>query len=606
MHLFSFRRAKKYYFTAVHFISELSKTTKSKSRLKYILVLCNRVLLLISIFGILWFLFSDSARVPVFTDVLYFDNSISSSISDNQGDLNTYLVSIISSSIEQNVSYISNSEKKLITDRSELNFNEIKTNFQSEIASILDKQGRRTAFHLVSDFQLFNEIQFYESLKDTSNQYNLIFTNNLNEIKNVYVDTLYILPSQQDVGKLSVFLRLNTSFYDRGNLVIKLMYEGRQISSIIKEVSELDLVVFDIGKNETGNYEIHLEGDEVTYDNIFYFTVDPRSKSTISIIDDGNSKFLEEAFGNKDLFQAKIYNLNSIDYGSLKKSDLIIVNDHFKLPTYLFRQLGDQPFLILPSDIVDVSTYSEVLDLNVHEQLFEAFEIDFDFKHPLFKGVFEKKIDDLANLYSTPALNISGEYEPIIRYRNRVPFMIQKDKIFLINARLNEESVFQSSALFLPILYQLVFSISDPISESYFYPLENLSINTQVSDVPVRIANSQFDYIPEFNVIGDEMIISIPENIGPGNYFLLKGTDTLRNISINLPKSESKMVAPLMDKMNELFSGRDNVNIISFDDKSESSRFLEASSVGVAMWKYALILALIFVITETILHRYWK
>ena len=606
VHLFSFRRAKKVYFTAVQFISKLKSESKSKSRLKYFLILGNRIGLFASLLGILWFFYTPSNENIYPQTVLYFDNSVSSLSSTTPMSVDRYAKQL---EIENNgggIHFILNTENKFMTESFDYERSKEQTNFPKGLRIMYDLMSKeRGSYHLLSDFQLQDLKEMRNFFKDTTSHYTLIRLNDLNKEENIFVDSLYIIPSLTDVNKLSVHVKFKNYRSVSGNLVIRLLLEGNQISSVVQKNKLLDVVIFDIPKNKGGNYEIHFEGDKVMYDNTFYFTIENKSRLKIALLEGSNTKFLREAFGNEELFEVKTYTINSLAYEFLKEADLIVVNDFQKLPTALFQQLPNAFFLILPADTIDITTYKSVLDLPIKFVAKEQHEIDFDFSHPLFKDVFEKNSASRFNLYSKPIVAVEGVYEPIIRYRSRNPFLLKKENFFFLNGLLNKNSTFQSSALFIPILYQLVFSIADPIKESYYYPKSYLSLPLQPLDVPVRIVGLDFEYIPEFQRKDNQLILALPSDISPGKYVLMRGQDTLKQLSVNLPKSESEMLAPTIKDMKEEFSSLSNVTIIDANDTSSSATLLVLDA-GVPLWKYALILTLLFIMIETVLHRYLK
>ncbi|MER3329124.1 MAG: hypothetical protein RIF34_06045, partial [Candidatus Kapaibacterium sp.] len=173
-----------------------------------------------------------------------------------------------------------------------------------------------------------------------------------------------------------------------GNVVIKLMQGSRQISSIVKSISDLGIVEFDVPIEAYGSYSLEIEGDDVVYDNTFYFVIEERSKPTISILNNG-SRAIEEVFSNELLFNTQILDIQNLDYEMLDQSDLVVLNSHENLPANLIGQFSDKKFLIFPSDSVNILTYNELSNL-VFTKSNGVFEIDLETENELLKGVFER------------------------------------------------------------------------------------------------------------------------------------------------------------------------------------------------------------------------
>ena len=607
IHLFSFRRAKKYFLTTVQFISDLTSQSKSQSRLRYILILVNRCLVFLSIVTVLWLLVSRKDLVSADSIVIYYDNSISSSLGDSYLDLDAFFDEMESESEKRNAIFIDNSERKSLASYLSNDIGSTqKTFFSRGFLDILDSDKESySSYYLISDCQNLDVQKMYHAFDDTTSNYHIIIPNNLNGFRNVLVDTLYILPSLDDVSNFSIFLNLRTYNYESGNVVVKLLNEGRQVSSIVKDVSELDFIKFDVPKDAYGSYQIELEGDDVTYDNTFYFVIDERSKLKVTVIENRESRFLREVFGNKSLFDLEVYDLNSLRYQELEESDLVVLYDFYEIPSSLLKELEDVNYLVLPADSINIDSYSKFLNLQFENTSSIQSEINFDYNHPLFKGVFEKKIDNRLNPKSIPVFEVEGDYDRIIAYRNRISFLLKRNQIYLLNTTFNDESTFQSNALFVPILYQIAFSISGEITEPYYYPKNRFPIKMMTSDTPIKLKNSTAEYIPEHNVFKNEMIIEVPYELNPGHYQILNGIDTIRSIAINLHRDESAMLAPTYDDFNKAFASKDNVFVSELDESSKSSALM-GSVNETSLWKYALILALLLIVTETILHRYPK
>ena len=529
---------------------------------------------------------------------------MSSSLGETLIDFNDFLGELGSNTEDGRITFIDNTEKKTLTSSISMT-EDSKTNFSKGTVNVLEQSSRKSSYYFISDFQDETIEGIRDAFYDTTSNYHIMIHNDLNQYRNIHVDTLYILPSLEDASNYSVYLKLRTYNYESGNIVVKLLSDDKQVSSIVKEISEIDIIKFDVPKDKYGSYKIVLEGDDVAYDNTFYFVIDEKSKLNITLVDNGKTGYLKEVFGNDDLFNLQVYDLNTLSYQELEKSDLIILNDFYELPNSLFNQLKNVSFLILPNDSVDIDSYSQQLNLDFQRLTPASSEIDFDYKHPLFKGVFEKSLDAGLNPKSSPVFSVRGEYNEIINYRSGDPFLLYNNQTYLLNLILNENTTFQSNALFVPILYQIAFSISGELIESYYYPKNNIGIKTKLTDVPIKLKNNDTEYIPEYNVINSEIFLELPSQLTTGIYAVVNGSDTIRTIAVNLPKSESTMLAPTSSDFNNAFSSMENVSISELIESPDRSLLLTLES-QTSLWKYALILALLLIVIETLLHRYLK
>ncbi|MEQ9305770.1 MAG: hypothetical protein RJQ14_17785 [Marinoscillum sp.] len=158
--------------------------------------------------------------------------------------------------------------------------------------------------------------------------------------------------------------------------------------------------------------------------------------------------------------------------------------------------------------------------------------------------------------------------------------------------------------MFLPLLYQIAFTENDKVESPYFYPGDFLSVKAQASDVPLKIKGDSYEQIPAFNSLGQDLILEIPEEIEPGVYTLIDGEDSLRNIAVNIPKRESIMMAPSLAELKDAFKDKENIKVMALSKNDDTLNPTMSSQSS--LWKYALILTLLFVLTETMLHRFLK
>ncbi|MEQ9465915.1 MAG: hypothetical protein RLN88_00805 [Ekhidna sp.] len=457
---------------------------------------------------------------------------------------------------------------------------------------------------LLSDFQGEDLAGLREHFSDTSKSYSLILTRNLNELGNVAIDSLYVQPNPDELSEMTIKVTFRVFNMESGSLVIKLMKEGRQLSSIVKEASELDEIQFSIANNEIGAFSLEIDGDEVGYDNTFDFTVADRKKPIISIIEQSDPRFLREVFANTQLFNVHVQKPGDLDYEKLSESDLIVLSDLIELPVSLIEQFAETTFLVFPNDSSEISSYGEFLGINLAEADGSIAEIDIDYQHPLFEGVFEKSVDEGMMIELNPLFLLRGDFESIMKFRYGNSFLTRKNKTYFFNSSMGTTG-FQSSALFLPVMYQLAFSASNDIQIPYYYPGDRIVTQGQPSDNPVRILNEDTELIPSFNSNGGEIVLEIPQDISSGFYFLVQNEDTLKQIAINIPKQESIMQAPTIDELKDAFANVENVEVLEALNQS-SDRPLLASAGQSSLWKYALFLAVLLVLTETMLHRYLK
>ena len=233
------------------------------------------------------------------------------------------------------------------------------------------------------------------------------------------------------------------------------------------------------------------------------------------------------------------------------------------------------------------------------------FQVDIDYLHPLFSGVFEKATEQGMVGSGTPLYDFFGEFEPIIKLRNGDPFLIRSNdgQVYFFNTILKSEfSNFASNAIFLPLMYQIAFSSLDYDSKSYYYPGDLVLVDVKNGEIPPVIVSDDFEVIPEFNPVGSQISFSIPTDLVPSSYYVLHDGDTLMQLAVNPPKSESIMQGLTLEDLEKNFGSMEHVSFQSIDGDIQQILATEKSG----FWKYALILVVLLLITETMLHRYLR
>lgn len=562
----------------------------------------------IFLIGLIYLLFNpDRNRVEFSGEVgIYYDNSLSSSLIGTDLQLKNGLNHI--SQLTESFIYLDNTEKTFLNKSSVSSLVLNKSINTLTLSSLFNqfRSNRVSSHYIFSDFQSLDPHDLKEYFGDSVKQYQLVLINDLNQLRNVHVDSLYLVPNQEDLSELSVFMRFDVFNMTVGSVVIKLMQGARQISSVVKDVSELDVVRFDISKQNEGDFQVIVDGDDVDYDNEFHFNIGTKNRPKVSIIETRKSNSLNKVFDNNEMFDVNNQKASNLNYDLLQTSDLILVSDLFRLPNALQNQLSNVDFIVFPSDSVDVNTYESFIG-NKLDLLSEGnpSEISIDSNHPLLIGIFDKRLVKGSMPIDRPIFQVNGDFEPIINFRNGQAFLIRNGNVYFFNSKIDSNSRgFQSNALFLPILYQIAFASINNIEPAYYYPGDKISVSVKASDVPIKLVRPGFEVIPLFNSNGTQMILELPNELEPGNYFLIHNDDSLRSISVNYPKEESIMKAPSLADITEVIREFRNVTATQITT-SENNVFL-ASRSQTSLWKYALILIVFLLLTETVLHKYLK
>ena len=164
-------------------------------------------------------------------------------------------------------------------------------------------------------------------------------------------------------------------------------------------------------------------------------------------------------------------------------------------------------------------------------------------------------------------------------------------------------------ALFVPVMYRIAAS-GHRVSQKPYYMLSENTITLQADslagEVPVRLTGKQ-EVVPAQRRNGDRVILEIPKfSIDPGFYYARVQQDTLGLVAFDMDKSESLLDQWTGDEVKSLLGNGKNISLFGSAASESFSDEIKERYLGTPLWKYALILALIFLLAEVLLIRFLK
>ena len=226
-----------------------------------------------------------------------------------------------------------------------------------------------------------------------------------------------------------------------------------------------------------------------------------------------------------------------------------------------------------------------------------------NYSHPLFNnGVFEKQVSNFQYPKVNGFYNInSASLSSILKYEDGTPFLFQKKNTFVFTSALNkEESNFKNSPLIVPTLYNIG-KYSFKIPELYYTIGKNNSfeVNTQLQqDAVLALSNQTENMIPEQQLFNNKVLIKTSETPNVANiYNITNKTDVIKNVSYNYDRTESNLLYSNL-------STTENINL----NNSVAQVFdtIKSDSKINALWKWFVIFALAFLLTEMCILKYFK
>ncbi|XOV91487.1 MAG: BatA domain-containing protein [Bacteroidota bacterium] len=639
IHLFNFRRVKRIYFSNTSFLHQVKRETKKRSQLKKLLILGARILFIL----FLVLAFAQPVTKAPETSLkslrkIYLDNSLSMSRQGLGGmnllDEAVQIVDELISESESGLNYSLTTNdfrsdpsrlmvgKELIERLTELDFSRRFRTLEEVMNRWSGNENSTNAeYFIISDFQESITGDYTAITKDTLNSIYLIKLSNESR-GNIYVDSVYLdaMLGLSSDNKLNLVIR-NIGEENRNDVLVKVFTDSIQFSTFTLDIparsfknTSVNIGAFD---QISGNYYIEIEDYEQTFDNKYYFTISEPKKIEVSILfNDHLNRYLRAAFSNKDIFNLNTYSLSNINYQEIQASDLIILDGLDRIPDWMDGNATDgKSIIIVPGESIDYQSYQQLLQFNVKRSTDTAsYAVTTkSLSSPLFQGIFS----NLSNQISLPVVvnqvDVQGFYTVLLNTNSGKPFLIKSggSNFFLFSAPFEDEFTdFHKHALFIPVLYK--------IAQSSTNRAQNLAYSFDEKVIPIdanliheaalpSISNDKNSFMPGVIRTGDQVLLDIPEEISePGFYSLTVDGDTIGHLAFNYNKAESDINMISTDDLKRVISAYPNIHLYDIDNAEEFKSTIREMNEGVGLWKYALLLALLFLLIEMLLLRFTR
>lgn len=650
IHLFNFRKAKKVYFSSTRFLQNIKKSTSQKRQLKHYLILFSRLLFLT--FLVLAFaqpyLPSEDKNPQAQSVFMYLDNSASMS---NRTEGTTTSLSLGIDYLSKILDlYPTNTSYKLVTNefapfsntlKSKTEIEELLTEIRlstisrslSEAYSRLTTDatapvgGNKDVF-VISDFQRSTIGDLGQVGIDSLDQV-FIAPIRFDQTKNVFVDTVFLSNPflvADEKNQLNVVLK-NNGLEDANELPLKLFINDIQTASSVLSIpaGEQTELTFEISFNleKVNKCRISIEDYPVTFDNDFYFVLQLENRINIlEISDDDSFSPIQKVYANNSLFNYTRQNASNLDYSLIRQNDLIIVNGLNSLDNSLSLELsnhieqGEGSLLIIPGETPDISSYQSIIP-SIGSIPVDTNYVNVampDLSDPFFENIFESSNERFEMPNARPVLRWGGQQLSLLKLRNNLNFLSgfrSQGTTFILSTPLNDQFTnFHRHALFVPVMYRMA-SLSKKSFEAPYYNINLPTISLRLDSLnkqdifKLAYENMENELIPNQRISVNELVMELPKNtLQPGFYDLKLDDQTKATLAFNLDKKESYLDQMNMNEINNSFSYKNNVTIFDVNDADNFSNEVKKNKFGVPLWKYAIILSLIFLLAEVLLIRF--
>lgn len=618
VHLFQLRRFKKTAFTNVKMLQKvISESQKSKSIKKWLLLATRLLLFTALILAFAQPFFANKTALQEKETVIYIDNSFSMQAKNGAASLFENAIQEVLKNVpsDQQISVFTNSKTfknttlkaiqnsilSLEYTENQLSINEIELK-----ANTLFSRSENTLKNLIviSDFQKTNANAIFS--ENTTIQVYLA-KQTADKLLNVAIDSVYVTTENEENLGLIALISSNEviestpiAIFDNDKLIAK-------TSAVFDENKKAELS-FSLPANETILGRISLNDAGLDYDNQFYFSLNKKDKIKVLAIGE-DTDFLKRIFTN-DEFDYQDTVLKNLNYSSIENQNVIVLNSLDLIPESLQQALfsfhRDKGVLvIIPNAKSPNESYNSFLK-NFNTSIKQVFKYsqeitNINYNHPLYKNVFERKVTNFQYPTVTNFWQYKTNLSPILSFPDNTPFLAGENGFYLFSSSLNpESSTFKSSPLIVPTFYKM--GLESLVQEQLYTTIGNalnLALPVKLEkDAILKITKNDFEFIPQQQPFTNKAILNFSENPKEdGTYAIKNKENTLKHISFNYPRSESDLI--FLD-LNTLNAKTQETSISALFNTLESDNSINE------LWKWFVILAVVFALIEIGIQKYFK
>ena len=619
IHLLQLRRFKKTAFTNVKMLQKVvSESRKSRSLKKWLLLATRLLLFAFLVMAFAQPYFAKSTAFVTKDTVIYLDNSFSmqakkesvtlleSAVQDllksAPNDKNIHLFTNNANFANTTLKDIRNNLLTLPFSGNQLTFPEIQLKAQS-----LYNNAENTVKNLIviSDFQQHQNQKWTDSIQHNNTYFVKMQPN---KIGNSAIDSVYIAENTGETITLSATL---STINDTDNIPVAIYNSEKLISktSAIFDETNSAKIAFTLNTNDPVKGKIVIEDNGLDYDNTFYFSIHKREKINVLLIaEKEENTFLSRIYTDEEfnLTKSTIANLN---YSDLERQNIIVINELIEIPIPLQQALNSfsstgGTLVFIPNDQGKTQNYNAFLKtfgstFSSKKSLQEITTISFD--HPLYEHVFDSKVSNFQYPTVTNYFSLESGLPNILSYADGAPFLVGRKGVYFFTSALSGSySNFKNSPLVVPTFYKMgVESLKQDELYTTIGTTNTTDIAVELSkDEVLKITKEDYEFIPLQQPFLNKVSLTFIDNPREdGNFLITSKNKILKSISFNYPRKESNLVYANLDEI---------TNIIQEDSLTDLFQDLEKDNRVNELWKWFVILALLFALTEIGIQKYMK
>lgn len=621
VHLFQLRKFKTESFTNVAFLKKIKTQTRKSNSIKKWLVLLTRMAALAAIviaFAQPFITETSEATLPK-EIIIYLDNSFSMQAKGPSGQLLRTAAQDLITTIKEDQKFtlltndatfrnitikdIRNELLQLPFTSTQLSEEAITLRAQKEFTNDAST-SKRLVF--ISDFQ-DNASAYQQDVASITKSYIQVAPVIKN---NVSIDSIYVSSRKPSGIELSV--TISTLEKRETNTAVSL-YDGNKLlaKGTASFNENLDAtVVFDVDATAGIEGRVEIDDPLLPYDNTLFFTINKDRPIRVLVINGGNSSYLQRIFTAPE-FEYIATSVRDLDYSIIPDVNYIVINEVEDISPSLsgainaFAKAGGI-CTIIPSSTTSPSSYNTLLQnvsslqtSNISKEKKLVTTINYD--HPIYRDVFDTRIENFQYPSVSESLVISGG-DPILKYQDGSNFLTTQNGIYTFSGSIAQKnSNFKSSPLIVPTFYNMA-------RQSLQLPELYMTAGvTNVYDIPIVLQEDGILSL-EQNTSAINNLIPLQQSKGSkvqitttqtpavaGIYNVVSGSTRVQQVSYNYNRSQSNLRYVQLDKNDNYYT-----SVTSLFDAFETRDNIQS------LWKWFIIFALLFLVLEILILKFYK
>ncbi len=664
IHLFYFRRFKKVYFSHVRFLQEVKEVTSNRQRLRNLLVLLMRCLALI--FLVLAF---AQPFIPRSTAVkqgqravsVYVDNSFSMAALSEDAPLvelakqrareivKAYGVGeqfqILTADFEGR-------DQRLISQEDALaRIDEIRIGPASRpLSKVLLRQqqclnsgkAENHIAYLISDFQA-NQSDL-ENFSDTLMSIHLVPLRAVQE-NNLSIDSAWFESPVQILNQPAQLLVKvsNRGTEDAEEVRLALQHEGQTKPAAALRLparsTRTDTVRFNILHPGWHIAKLNITDYPVQFDDDYYLTFYVAERINVLVINEQQpNRYLNNAFVGASYFRVDNADVRTLDYSQFANYQLIVLNEPVVITSGLAQELktfaqNGGNVLFFPAQNGDLNAYNSFLQLFQAGtlgpyQMAERQAAQVNTQEFVFRDVFINANANLRLPATRGNFRIAPERgEHILTYRDGLAMLAKytlgEGALYLCAAPLDERTndLVAHGEIFVPLLFKTaiagskgrqiaytlgrdeVLEITHPVSATgeVIYRIKRRPDNTASTPSTADLR----EFIPEQRLLGAKALLTPGTQLSEaGWYDVILRDSTVAVFAYNYDRAESDLRCLTESELEGQLGP--NMKILASSTRADFTAVVTEEDRGIALWRWCLVFALLFLALEALLLRLWK